>query len=225
MTESAQTNPPAFLADSSTHGGTTGTVFAAAQTTLQWVTNVASIPNTALHFDGFSTYLDTSNAVLFNFTTNLFTINLWVCPLAANGCLMENGTVQSNGWYLSLGGSYQVQFGTETSGSDAAVSTPAGAAQVGLYTMVTIVRSGPTNALIYINGIQAASTGSITIPASSASSLRLGMERTGGNYFNGAIWLPQIWGEALPATSVANLYFIESFGQPWPNSAPGAGRT
>jgi hypothetical protein len=215
MTESAQTNPPAFLADSSTHGGTIGTVMAS-NTTLQWVTNVAGVPQTALLFDGVSTYLDTSNSTLFNFTTNAFTVNFWICPQTANTCLMENGIFQSNGWYLDLSSSYQIQFGTESNGMDYAISTPTGAAQPGIYTMVTLVRTGPTNALIYINGLQSTTTGSITIPASSINSLRIGMDRTRGNFFNGDMWLTQIWGEALAPTDIANLYFIQSYGQPWP---------
>jgi hypothetical protein len=214
MTEYPQTNPPVFLADSSTHGGATGTVWSAYP--LQWVTNIAFIPNTALHFNGVSTYIDTSNSVLFNFTTNLFTINLWVRPLTANGCLLENGIFQSNGWYLNVGGSYQIQFGAESNGTDVSVSTQAGAAQVGQFTMVTIVRTGPTNAIVYINGIQAATTGSITTPASSSYSLRFGMDRAGAHYLDGDIWMPQVWGEALPATAIANLYFRQSTGQPWP---------
>ena len=82
--------------------------------------------------------------------------------------------------------------------------------------MVTIVRTGPTNVLVYINGIQAATTGSITSPASSTNSLLFGVDRAGAHYLDGDIWLPQIWGEALPPTSIANLYLIQSLGRPWP---------
>ena len=72
------------------------------------------------------------------------------------------------------------------------------------------------NALIYRNGIQTATTGSITSPASSTNSLIFGVDRAGAHYLDGNIWLPQIWGEALPATSVANLYFNQLYGNPWP---------
>ncbi len=216
MTESAYSNPPVFLADGSTHGGTTGTALIEYPDDLTWVTNVAAIPGTAIHFNGVSTYIDTSNSTLFNFTTNLFTINLWVCPLTENGYLMENGIYQTNGWYLRVGGTYQVEFGTETNGTDAFVSTGSGAAQEGVYSMVTIVRTGPTNVLVYINGVQAATTGSITSPASSTNSLLFGLDGAGSQHIDGDIWLPQVWGEALPATSIANLYLIQSSGRPWP---------
>jgi hypothetical protein len=216
MTEAAQTNSPAFLKDSSTHGGTTGTDLTDLPTAFEWLPNGANIPGTALHFNGVSTYLDTSNATLFNFTTNLFTINFWVDPLTANGTLMENGTYLSNGWRVSVGGSYQLQVGAETNGTDNMISTGPGGVNVGTYTMVTLVRTGPTNLLVYLNGIQAAVTGSWTSPAPSTNSLVFGKDRPTAHVLDGNIWLPQIWGEALPATSVANLYFIQSLGNPWP---------
>jgi hypothetical protein len=221
MTESAQTQPPVYLADSSTHGGTTGTVHSGY--VIAWVTNTASIPDTAIHFNGVGTYIDTSNSVLFNFTTNLFTVNFWARPMTANGNLMENGIPDQNGWYVHVGGSYEVYFGTETNGSDFGIVTSPGAAQVNAWTMVTIVRTGPTDALIYINGIQTATSGSITSPASSTDSLIIGADRAGAHYLDGDIWLPQIWGEALPPTAVANLYFMQSQGYPWPVSGESGG--
>jgi hypothetical protein len=214
MTESAQVNPPVYLSDSSTHGGTTGTVNSGY--VLAWVTNVASIPETAIHFNGVGTQIDTSNSVLFNFTTNPFTVNFWARPLTAFGCLMENGIPAQNGWYINVGGSYQVIFGTENNGTDAELTTAPGAAQVNAWSMVTIVRTGPNNAVIYINGIQAATTGSVTSPASSPYGLIIGADIAGAHYLDGDIWLPQIWGEALPPTAVANLYFMQLLGSPWP---------
>jgi hypothetical protein len=216
MTEYPESNSPVSFTDSSTHGGTTGTMFVDGG--LHWVTNRA--PNNAIHFNGANSYLDTSNSVLFNFTTNLFTINFWTEPLTANGYLMDNGVDALNGWYVLVGGAYQIYFGTETNGVDAGILTGAGAAQVNAWNMVTIVRTGPTNALIYINGVPAATTGSIVSPAPSTNSLILGVNRTGAgfgtNYLDGDIWLTQIWGEALPATSIANLYFNQASGHPWP---------
>jgi hypothetical protein len=214
MTEQAQSNPPAYLADSSTHGGTTGTMFAI--NTVQWETNVASIPGTSLHFNGTATYIDTSNTTLFNFTTNLFTINLWLMPLTANGYVMQNQTPLQNGWFLNVGGSYSLNFGSDNNGTETAVSTGAGAVINGLFTMVTIVRTGPTNVLIYINGDQVATTGSFASPASSPNSLILGVDQAGDHHLDGNIWLTQIWSTPLSPTDISNLYFNQVTGVPWP---------
>jgi len=214
MTEGAQSNPPVLLADSSTHGGTTGIAYAA--NVLQWQTNVGAIPATSIHFNGTATYIDTGTTNLFDFTTNLFTINLWVMPLTANGYLLDNETGQANGWYLNVGGAYSLNFGEENNGASAFVSTGAGAVRNGLFSMVTIVRTRPTNVQFYINGNPVATTGSFADPGSSANSLVVGVDRAGGHHLDGNIWLLQIWGTPLAPGDVANLYFNQVSGVPWP---------
>jgi hypothetical protein len=216
MTEKAQTTPPATLADSSTHGGTTGTLFLDPVDSIQWVPNIASVPGAALHFNGVTEHIDTGNSVLFNFTTNLFTLNFWVLPLTANGYLLQNGIDLTNGWCVKVGGAYQLQFGTETNGTESLLSTQPSTLDSSHWTMVTIVRNSPTNALIYINGIQAATTGGIGIPAPSTNSLVIGTDRAGAHYFDGNMWMTQIWSTPLAPADVANLFFIQSLGQPWP---------
>ena len=72
------------------------------------------------------------------------------------------------------------------------------------------------NALIYINGIQAATTGSITSPSSSTNTLKFGVDPTLTNHLDGNIWLPQIWSTALSPQDIANLYFNQFYGNPWP---------
>jgi Concanavalin A-like lectin/glucanases superfamily len=214
--ESTETNPPVFITDSSLAGATTGTIFSASPTTLQWETNVPGIPGTALHFNGVSTHIDTSNSVAFDFTTNSFTVNLWARPLTANGCLMENGIPLLNGWDLSVGGSYEVRFNTESGGGEFTVSTGPGAANVGLFTMITIVRTSLTTLLIYINGNPVSTFGSIVSPASSNNSLMIGTDRAGAHFYDGDLSMPQIWGAALSPRAIANLYLIQSSRQPWP---------
>lgn len=216
FTEYAETNPPVSISDSSLAGTSTGTIFSAPLTTLQWETNVPGIPAAMLHFNGVSTHIDTSNSVAFDFTTNLFTINLWARPLTANGCLMENGIPGVSGWDLSIGGSYEVRFNTELGGGEFTVSTGPGAANVGLFTMITIVRTGPTELLIYINGNPVSTFGSIVSPASSDKSLMIGTDRAGAHNYDGDLSAPQIWGNALSPRAIANLYLIQSSGQLWP---------
>jgi hypothetical protein len=179
------------------------------------VPNPANIANTAIHFNGNNTILYTTNVGTFNFTTNLFTINLWVEPLTAQGFLMQAGVEAENGWYLQVGGAYQIYFGTETNGQDVGILTSSGAAQVNNWNMVTVVRNSLTNAIIYINGVEAAS-GPIVSPAPSTNALIMGVSSANTHYYDGNMWLPQIWGEALPGTAVANLYINQASGSPWP---------
>ena len=214
--EHDQTVPPVPAADSSLLGTANGTIFASFPTSLQWETSVPGIPGTALHFNGVSTHIDTSNSVLFNFTTNLFTINFWIRPLTADGSLAQNGFPGTNGWSVNIGGAYQVVFSMEAPGNSQTISTGPGAANVGLFTMVTIVRTSTTNIAIYINGNSVPVTGQVISPAASTNSLVFGVDRLGQHTLDGDLALPQIWNEALPPTAIANLYLIQSSGKPWP---------
>jgi len=220
MTNYPASNSVVTFADASTAGDDTGFLYVYGG--LRWESNPANIPNTAAHFNGDNTILYTTNVGVFNFTTNLFTINLWVEPLTADGFLMQAGIEASNGWYLQVGGAYQIYFGTETNGQDIGVLSNPGAAQVNNWNMVTIVRNSLTNAIIYIDGVEAAS-GPIISPAPSTNALIMGVSSANTHYLDGDIWLPQIWGEALPGTAIANLYINQLKGYPWP--AAGAVQT
>jgi hypothetical protein len=86
----------------------------------------------------------------------------------------------------------------------------------GLFTMVSIVRTGPTNVLFYINGDPVATTGSFNDPASSLQSLLVGVDRAGQHHLDGNIWLLQIWSTALTPGDVANLFIHQVRGAAWP---------
>jgi len=108
--EFEETNPPVILTNYATDGGANGTVLIVATPPLpEWTNNPGGISN-ALHFNGVTTHVDTSNSTNFNFTTNLFTINFWVCPLTAGGYVMQNEDIdQTNGWSVYVADeSYQV---------------------------------------------------------------------------------------------------------------------
>jgi len=206
------------LFDSSTHSNTPGYAIG---TNWDWTTNVADLTNKALHFHGDpgeDNYIDTSNSVLFNFTTNLFTINLWVEPTGSyNHYLLQNcDSGMINGWYVYYDEYGIVYFATLTNGVTNQINTGAGEVGSDLWNMVTIVRTSLTNAIIYKNGLEVVS-GYITSPSSSTSTLKLSVDpTTGTNLYDGNIWLTQIWEEPLRGTDVANLYHAQTNGIPWP---------
>ena len=215
FTEHAQTNPPVYLADSSTHGGTTGTVTTA--TDLPWVDNQGGIPEAALHFNGVTTYIDTGNTSLFNFTTNAFTINVWLLPLTENGFVLANGFYHGNGWFMSVGGAYQINFGAETFGSENVITTTDPVSGwPSTFSMVTVTRDGVHAPLIYINGAPVATGGSFVNPGSSGDSLVAGVSKISSGYLDGNISLLQIWNTTLSPGDVANLYLNQMSGNAWP---------
>jgi hypothetical protein len=196
-----------------------------------WTSNVASLPDTAMHFHGDAgnnNYIDTSNSVLFNFTTNSFTINLWFRPYQSGAFVMGNASYGASGWYLRLAhNSTKIQFGAETNGQDYSIQTingvntwPAGPdPSVANWNMLTVTREGTNTPTILINGQVWATIYRFTDPAPSTSSLRIGSGDDGdpaNRYLDGDIWMVQMWDEALPATSVYILYGNQLSGIPWP---------
>jgi hypothetical protein len=216
------------LADSSTLSNTPGYVLG---TNWVWTSNVASLPDKAMHFHGDANennYIDTSNSVLFNFTTNSFTINLWFRPYQSGAFVMGNDTYSTCGWYLRLVESNSaVQFGAETNGQDYSIQTinsvsswPAGPDPAGInWNMLTVTRDGTNTPAILINGQVWATTNTFANPAPSTNSLTIGSGEDDGfsnPYLDGDIWMVQMWDEALPATSVYILYTNQLSGVPWP---------
>lgn len=217
MTEAKlnENNPPLLLADSSTV--TKSNVVFNAPYSIQWETNQADMPHSALHFNGSAAYVDAHAASAFNFTTNSFSINLWLLPLTANGFVMGNSIPQTCGWFMSVGPIYQICFGSENPGVEnvLATTTP-GNDWPTSYNMVTVTRDGTNTPLIYFNGHLAQTTGSFVSPASSTNNLVLGAAVGGSRWLDGNIWQPQIWSTNLSASDVANLYLNQSAGLTWP---------
>lgn len=228
MTEYGQATPPVLLADSSTHGGTTGTVWDTNNHSLSlplWTNNPGGVTNSAIHFHGLTsgqpqTEITTGNTNLFNFTTNSFTINVWLRPDNEGSFYLGNDTFLTNGWYLAgLATNSALIFGAETNG-DNAITTINGVNgwPITSWNMVTITYDGTNNPLIYINGLVVPTTGTFVNPASSGNSLifGLGVGPYGLNDLDGDIWLPQIWSKVLSPMDIANLYCNQLFGIRWP---------
>ncbi len=125
---------------------------------------------------------------------------------------MQNGYPASNGWYFcrSAAAPIKFYFGTESNGIDTGILTEPGTAQVGYWNMVTLVRDAPTHAILYIDGLEAAS-GAVIVPGiESTNSLTIGTDQAGHHYLDGDIWMTQIWGEALPPTTGRGQSLLQS---------------
>ena len=229
MANGTETNPaiPFNIPDSSTHGGTHAEYLGGVSTV--W-TNGPDQPvgaYTAMHFDGGATtgmggetngsYIDTTNSTLFSFTTNLFTINLWVRRTQSpDHYIMQNcDAAFYNGWYLYVG-DYQVYFSMITNG-------------FGAYHRDAHCRGGEFWSMGHGNDcakrgykhhdVYQWSGGSqrrSSKPWPQRFSLKFGVDPDSTNYYDGDIWLPQIWTNALAPIDIANLYINQTSGNPWP---------
>jgi len=218
MTESNQTSVPIHLANSASTNSPSGLY--PSNASVIWASGLRGQPDSSLHFDGVSSYIDTGLAppfdwlsAPFDFTTNLFTISLWVEPNSSyNHYLMQNqNSSRTNGWFLYCNGTYDVVLGTVPY----SISTTGNRAQNWTWDMITVVRTSLTNATIYANGSPVVS-GYIPSPTFSTDTLKIGVDPVGTNNYDGNLWLIQVWTTNLSPSDVANLYYNQARGVLYP---------
>jgi hypothetical protein len=208
MTEGfGPTNPPIYLADSSTHGGTIGTVTSCCG--IPWVTNEAVMPQSAIHFNGVNTMIDTGNSTLFNFTTNLFSINVWVRPLVfeTQPVIIGNGSYLGTGWYVCVSPIGSAGIAANVPGGSTFVATSSPCTTPVAFTMLTFVRTSTTAVSIYANGILQPTVGSFMNPASCTDSLLIGGYHGAKSLIlDGDIGTVRVYGRPLQPNEITALY-------------------
>ena len=195
---------PVFLTDSSSHGGTVGTI-SAVNVPIQWVPNQNGTLTTAVHYNGASTVLDTGNSGLFNFTNNLFTINLWVRNLTYPCAFIGTGLYRTSGWYVIANTAGDIVVAAEGPGTDNYVATTSTVASVGQWVMVTVVRTSANSILIYKNGQLQQTIGSFSNPAPCSNDMILG-DNYYGNQYDGDLGTLRIYSRPLSQTEINQLY-------------------
>jgi len=201
-------NSPDYLADSSTHGGTVGTVTATG-VPIQWVPNQNAKPVSALHFNGASTKLDTGTSTLFNFTTNLFTVNIWVRNLTYPCAICGNGLYENYGWYMVANPAGEIVVAAESPGSDSYVATTSTVAFAGQWSMITAVRTGPTTVLIYRDALLQNTIGNFANPSPCNNTLIFGDDYY-GNQYDGDLGTIRIYSHPLTADEISALYLNDT---------------
>ncbi len=213
--------PEVFTNSASPGTNATGTAVYTA-----WTNGPNGLLNTAVHFHGTGgSCINTSNSSLFNFTTNPFTINLWLRPDNEGSYYMGNDTYNTNGWYLSgVQSNTPVRFGGETNGDHAiitiqhATNWPASTNSTNAWNMVTVTYDGINQPLIYVNAQRWVTQYAFASPTSSTNCLIFGQGSSpyGPSDLDGDIWLPQIWSNSLAPNDILNLFFNQQHGVPWP---------
>lgn len=206
------------VTDNSTDGGANGSVSPnTANASVSWRPNQTGFYTGAVHFNGVSTTLDTGNSTRFNFTTDVFTINMWVQPYALptspnNFVLVGNGTYGASGWYAFIGPSGNVGLQPNSSSDPSYVATDNPVTGANIWTMLTFVRTTSdettSNLLIYANG-QLKGLGSnkiYTNPTSCSDSCWIGNYHAAPQVLDGDIGVVRIYSSALTSNQIYQLY-------------------
>jgi len=239
MTEAGKTSPtPVTLTNSATDEGisapTNGTMYlpsGGSNKPPEWHGGLGSVSN-GLHFNGSYSYLDSNDTNNFGFTTNSFTINLWVRPYGPIAYLLGNNSYRTDGWCM-LEGYNNISFVAETTNGEVGIGMvntlanwPAGPIPYPYnWSMVTVTRDGAKLPAIYIDALPVAVSGTFTNPIASTNSLTFGYgvyyaansNIIATNYYDGDIWQPQIWSSALGPAQIYLLYTNQVIGTNWPS--------
>ncbi|MGA2245466.1 MAG: LamG domain-containing protein [Verrucomicrobiota bacterium] len=183
-----------------------------------WV-DVNGVVAAGLHWHGVNgSYADTGDSNHFAFTTNSYTIALWVQPYTAGGTFLSCGVAGTNGWCVNEDTNYNLFFNTYTNG----VATSVGSVPVhnnAFHAILVSVANG-TNVCVYEDGV-ASATGVVNVPApSGTNTLMLGQQNLGPNFgrtLDGNMWMTQIWSTNLADMDAVYLYLNQLIGSPWPN--------
>ncbi len=178
------------------------------------------LANSAVAFDGTQSFLLAPNAAHLNsdYTTVAFWVRVDELPAQGEVFLMSFGGWQER-WKISLPGHGKPVWTTNNSSGISDMDSGDGnALQEGVWAHVTFVHNG-TNDLIYLNGALANSKAVAGTLNSTTNPLGMGYDPIGGAlFFKGALDEVLIFGEALDAQTIADLYTAQSTA---PNFAQG----
>jgi len=182
-----------------------------------WV-NFNNVFAAALHWHGVDgSYANTGDSNHFDFTTNSYTIGLWVEPYTGGGTFLSCGLDGTNGWCVNEDDNYNLFFNTYSNG----VTSSIGSLPVhnNAYNAILISVSNGTNVTMYRDGVSFF-TGMVNQPApSGTNTLILGEQNLGpyfGNTLDGNMWMTQIWSTNLSDMDAVYLYLNQQNGTPWP---------
>jgi hypothetical protein len=167
------------------------------------VTFAAGAIGRGFSFDGTgSSYIQVADAASLRITGPM-TIDAWISPTSATATarIVDKITAGgANGYLLDLlAGQLRLEIGADSVSSGLTVP-------VGTFTHVTGVYSG-TSLSLYFNGVLIATkTTTVTAVPVATLPLRIGADSAGATRFSGVIDEPRIFGRALSAAEVQDIY-------------------
>lgn len=178
----------------------------------------AAAPGNALSFGSGGTYVDVGAGAALNFT-GAMTIEAWIKPNSASDVRTIFGHKVS-GWanpgyafYINSFGTTDAKLIFETQSQ--AVSTTAAAITWGVWQHVAVTWDG-TVAHIYVNGVEQASGGSVSLVSSTANGLIGAFRGTGktpySDFFQGTMDEVRIWNVARTQEELRDAMHIQLIG-------------
>jgi len=176
--------------------------------------------NSAYHFDGVTSYISVPDSSALRLSLANFTLNAWIKMDSTynssygSQIMTKRYSGVNNGWTWSVTGMASNTIGVLSYGPGGGSTNAFGSRQISLnqWHMVTSVYNGSTQQLsIYIDGVLDNVTSGISTPnAAVTADLYIGRDNpnvpSGGYFFNGSMDEVRIYGVALSAAQITQLY-------------------
>jgi hypothetical protein len=197
------------LADFSTNNATGTAKLWGGGNTATDSAHVAGKYGNGFSFDGGDDYIDAGNNSAFNFTSQDFSIAMWIKPdtVSTEKILFSKGLYQTDGYYLYQTATAGLSLKTNQSGVAQTSTTSNGSISSGQWQHVVVTRAGST-VTIYVNGMDTTSTHATHInPTTSARTAKIGMYDS-LNYlgYDGTMDDVRVYNRALSVGEVSQLY-------------------
>jgi hypothetical protein len=146
-----------------------------------------------------------------NFTSGAFTLAAWV-NLESVGFryLMDRGLEDADGWSWAIDTDSALWLETSQAGAHQHSTSAMAAIPLATWTFAVAVRSGAA-VTFYVNGLPSYGTAATHVnPLTSARELHIGiMNSEAAGFYDGLLWRPRVWGCALTAAQIAQIYRVE----------------
>ena len=164
-------------------------------------------------FSALTDSIDFGNLSALNFTITPLSIVAWIYPISygggSSGRIVDKfkTTIPQTGYALWIDnniGTNAIAFGTGWSVSTS-VGRISNVINLNIWQHIAVTYAG-TSCTFYVNGSSIGSSGSITNPSSGSNSLIIGNNSGGTNNFDGKIASARVYGRALSATEIQQIY-------------------
>lgn len=163
-------------------------------------------------FDGTGDYLTVGNSTDFNFTSENFTISMWILHSDSSiDVLFWKGKQSSRGYYLEVRDDDKLRFSTNQGGATQYTKST-DTITVGEWTHIGVTRNG-TTVKLYKNGVETSydAQGTHTDPLSSPNITRIGSYGTSTSYdWHGGIDEVMVFNTSLNSSQMLDIFNNQS---------------
>ena len=164
-----------------------------------------------LDFDGASDELSIALSDALNFTSQSFTVAMWVYPHVLSGgtkIIIEKGTYETNGWWVGHDMSFRLVAYLASSAHYTQI--PDGVLVINKWQLMAVTFTTSVSRA-YLNAIDMTSRddGHANIKTAAGVATKIGRSSAGTEQYNGLMWNPRVWNRVLSPAEHRQIFNTE----------------